>query len=211
MLRILIVDDHDVVRMGLKEILGGRVDMEVAAEARSAEEAIAAVRSAPFDVVLVDLSLSDGSGVDVLNRIKAIRPETAVLIVSGYPEEQFAISVLKAGASGFISKTAPAEALVAAVLASAQGRRYVSPRIADRLARAIAGHPADEPAHECLSEREFQVFCRLANGQAASRIAKELYLSVKTVSTYRTRILEKMDLKSNADITYYAVKNELIA
>jgi two-component system, NarL family, invasion response regulator UvrY len=203
MIRLLIVDDHDVVRMGLKQVFSGRVDMEVAGEARTGEEAIHAVRSTPFDVALVDLSLSDMSGVDVLNRAKAIRPEMAVLIVSGYPEDQYAINLLKAGASGFVAKDAPSENLVSAVVAAAQGRRYVSPRIADPA--------ADQPSHTQLSEREFQIFCKLAGGQSVSEIAKELFLSVKTVSTYRSRILEKMNFKSNADITYYAVKNQLIA
>jgi two-component system, NarL family, invasion response regulator UvrY len=211
MIRLLIVDDHDVVRMGLKQVFSGRVDMEVAGEARTGEEAIQQVRSKPFDVALVDLSLSDMSGVDVLNRSKAIRPEMAVLIVSGYPEDQYAINLLKAGASGFVAKDAPSENLVSAVVAAAQGRRYVSPRIADKLAQGLAGPAADQPSHTQLSEREFQIFCKLASGQSVSEIAKELFLSVKTVSTYRSRILEKMNFKSNADITYYAVKNQLIA
>ena len=198
MIRLLIVDDHDVVRMGLKQVFSGRVDMEVTGEARTGEEAIALVRSTPFDVALVDLSLSDMSGVDVLNRAKAIRPEMAVLIVSGYPEDQYAINLLKAGASGFVAKDAPSDNLLAAVVAAAQGRRYVSPRIADKLAQGLSGPAADSPSHTQLSEREFQIFC-------------ELFLSVKTVSTYRSRILEKMNFKSNADITYYAVKNQLIA
>jgi DNA-binding NarL/FixJ family response regulator len=196
MIRLLIVDDHDVVRMGLKQVFSGRVDMEVAGEARTGEEAIALVRSQPYDVALVDLSLSDMSGVDVLNRSKAIRPEMAVLIVSGYPEDQYAINLLKAGASGFVAKDAPSENLVSAVVAAAQG---------------LAGPAADQPSHTQLSEREFQIFCKLASGQSVSEIAKELFLSVKTVSTYRSRILEKMNFKSNADITYYAVKNQLIA
>jgi DNA-binding NarL/FixJ family response regulator len=207
MIRLLIVDDHDVVRMGLKQVFSGRVDMEVTGEARTGEEAIAQVRSSPYDVALVDLSLSDMSGVDVLNRAKAIRPEMAVLIVSGYPEDQYAINLLKAGASGFVAKDAPSENLVSAVVAAAQGRRYVSPRIADKLAQGLAGPAADQPSHTQLSEREFQI----ASGQSVSDIAKELFLSVKTVSTYRSRILEKMNFKSNADITYYAVKNQLIA
>ncbi len=121
MIRLLIVDDHDVVRMGLKQVFAGRVDMEVAGEARTGEEAIAQVRASAYDVALVDLSLSDMSGVDVLNRAKAIRPEMAVLIVSGYPEDQYAINLLKAGASGFVAKDAPSENLVSAVVAAAQG------------------------------------------------------------------------------------------
>ena len=176
MIRLLIVDDHDVVRMGLKQVFSGRVDMEVTGEARTGEEAIALVRSTPFDVALVDLSLSDMS-------------EMAVLIVSGYPEDQYAINLLKAGASGFVAKDAPSDNLLAAVVAAAQGRRYVSPRIADKLAQGLSGPAADSPSHTQLSEREFQIFCKLASGQSVSEIAKELFLSVKTVSTYRSRIL----------------------
>jgi DNA-binding NarL/FixJ family response regulator len=211
MIELLIVDDHDVARMGLKQVFEGRVDMEVAAEARTGEEAVKLMRERPFDVALVDLALSDMSGVDVLARAKAIRPGLAVLIVSGYPEDQFAINILKAGAAGFVPKGAPADTLVPAVLAAAQGRRYVSPRIADKLAQGLLGTAADRPSHATLSEREFQIFCKLAAGRTVSGIAKELFLSVKTVSTYRSRILEKMGFTSNADITYYAVKNQLIA
>ncbi len=211
MIRLLVVDDHEVVRMGLRQLFSGRVDMEVAGEARTGQEAIDLVRSEAFDVALVDLSLSDMSGADVLNRCKSIRPEMAVLIVSGYPEDQFAINVLKAGAAGFVAKDAPQENLLAAVVAAAQGRRYVSPRIADKLAQGLSGPAPDLPSHAQLSEREFQIFCKLAAGQSVSAIARELFLSVKTVSTYRARILEKMNFKSNADITYYAVKNQLLA
>jgi DNA-binding NarL/FixJ family response regulator len=211
MIRLLLVDDHDVVRLGLKEVFAARVDMEVVGEASTGEKAIALVRAGSYDVALVDLTLSDMSGIDVLTRIKLLKPELAVLIVSGYPEDQYAINVLKAGASGFVSKDAPGENLVAAVLAAAQGRRYVSPRIADLLAQRLSGPQPDEPAHTKLSEREFQVFCRLASGQAVSAIAKELFLSVKTVSTYRSRILEKMGFTSNSNITYYAVKNQLVS
>ncbi len=211
MIRLLLVDDHDVVRLGLKEVFASRVDMEVVGEASTGEKAIALVRAGTYDVALVDLTLSDMSGIDVLTRIKVLKPELAVLIVSGYPEDQYAINVLKAGAAGFISKDAPGDSLVAAVLAAAQGRRYVSPRIADVLAQRLSGPGTDEPAHTKLSEREFQVFCRLAAGQAVTAIAKELFLSVKTVSTYRSRILEKMGMTSNSNITYYAVKNQLVS
>lgn len=211
MIRLLIVDDHDLVRLGLKQVFEGRVDVEVAGEARTGKEAIDMVRAAPYDVALVDISLSDMSGVDVLARVKSIRPEMAVLIVSGYPEEQYGLNLLKAGASGFVAKEATTESLVGAVLTVSQGRRYLSPKLADKLAQGLAGGASDQPAHNQLSEREFQIFCRLAGGQSATDIAKELFLSVKTVSTYRSRILEKMDFTSNADITYYAVKNQLIA
>ena len=211
MIRMLLVDDHELVRIGLKRIFADRLDMEVTAEASTGEEAIALIRSASFDVALLDLTLADMSGMVVLGRCKAIRPETSILIVSGCPEEQFAINVLKAGAAGFVAKNAPPETLVAAVIAVAQGRRYVSPGVADKLAQRLLGPDPDEPIHTRLSEREFQIFCRLAAGQSVSNIARELFLSVKTVSTYRSRVLEKMEFTSNANITYYAVKNKLLA
>ncbi|MFZ3320840.1 MAG: response regulator transcription factor [Usitatibacter sp.] len=212
-IRLLIVDDHDLVRIGLKQVFQGRVDMEITGEARTGEEAIAKIRAQPFDVALVDLSLSDVSGVDVLTRAKAIRPEMAVLIVSGYPEDQYAINLLKAGAAGFVAKDAPPDHLISAVVAASQGRRYVSPKTADKLAQGLSAgaNATGGPSHTNLSEREFQIFCKLAAGQSVSNISKELFISVKTVSTYRARILEKMNFKTNADITYYAVKNQLIA
>jgi DNA-binding NarL/FixJ family response regulator len=211
MIRILIVDDHEYFRRGLRGVFTGRVDMEIAGEASTGQAALSLLRSEPFDIALVDLTLSDMSGIDVLLRAKAMRPEMAILIVSGYPEEQYAINVLKAGASGFVPKDAPAEDLVVAVVAASQGRRYVSPRIADRLAQGLTGASADQPAHAQLSEREFQIFRRIAAGQSVSQIARELFISLKTVSTYRSRILEKMEFTSNANMTYYAVKNQLIA
>jgi len=211
MIRLLLVDDHEFFRLGLKQLCSGRVDMEVTGEASTGERAISLLRGGQYDVALVDLTLPDMSGMDVLNRAKAIRPQLAVLIVSAYPEDQFAINVLKAGASGFIAKDAAAETMISAVCAAARGMRYVSPHIADKLAQGLNGPFENEPAHTQLSEREFQIFCRLAAGQPVSRIARDLFLSVKTVSTYRSRILGKMHLSSNANITHYAVKNQLIA
>lgn len=210
MIRILVVDDHESLRRGLGSVFDGRVDMEIVAEAATGEEAIRLLRAGNYDVALVDLSLPDMSGMDVLARAKAIKPELAVLIVSGCPEDQYAINVLKAGASGFVPKDSPAESFITAVIAASQGRRYVSPAIADKLAVGLRGPSASDPAHTLLSEREFQIFCRIAVGESVTTIAKSLFLSVKTVSTYRTRILEKMQFSSNANITYYAVKNQLI-
>jgi len=211
MIRILVVEDHEYFRIGLRDVFSSRVDMEIAGEAANGQDALALLRKESFDVALVDVTLADMSGIDVLTRARAMCPDMAILIVSGYPEDQYAINVLKAGASGFVPKDAPAEDLVTAVVAASQGRRYVSPRIADKLAQGLSGPNASEPAHTRLSEREFQIFNRIAAGQSVSQIAKELFLSVKTVSTYRARILEKMEFSSNANITYYAVKNQLIA
>jgi two-component system, NarL family, invasion response regulator UvrY len=194
----------------LRRLFDARVDMEVVAEARTGEEAIALVRTHPLDVVLLDLSLKDMSGVDVLARCKSIRPELPVLIVSGHAEDQYALNLLKAGAAGFLAKDSSPEMMVTAVIAAANGRRYVSPRIADKLAQGLGNESGDSPPHTQLSEREFQIFCRLAAGETVTAIAKELFLSVKTVSTYRARILEKMEFKTNSHMTYYAVKNQLI-
>ena len=210
MFRILLVDDHDVTRMGLKQLFDARVDMEVVAEARTGEEAIAIIRTHALDVVLLDLSLKDMSGIDVMARCKAIRPDLPVLIVSGHAEDQYAVNLLKAGAAGFLAKGSSPENMITAVIAAANGRRYVSPRVADKLAQGLGGEAADTPLHTHLSEREFQIFCKLAAGETVTAIAKELFLSVKTVSTYRARILEKMEFKTNSHMTYYAVKNQLI-
>jgi two-component system invasion response regulator UvrY len=209
MIRILIADDHAIVRAGLRQFISDQLDMTVAAEASSGAEAVALVRSAEFDVVLLDISMPALNGVDTLRTIKTIRPELPVLILSGFPEEQYAVNLLKAGAAGYVNKETASTQLVGAIRTVCQGRKHVSPSLAQLLALGVAGE-ADGRPHEQLSKREFQIFCKLAGGQPVSQIAAELFLSVKTVSTYRTRILEKMAMKSNADLTYYAIKNELI-
>ena len=209
MIRLLIVDDHDVVRMGLKQVFSGRVDMEVAAEARTGEEAIALVRSQPYDVALVDLSLSDMSGVDVLNRSKAIRPEMAVLIVSGYPEDQYAIRALRAGAFGYVNKGGDPAQIVTAVRTVAQGRKYVTPEIAQMLVESLTA-PESASAHDKLSDREMQTLVMIASGKRLSDIAEELMLSPKTVSVYRARVLEKLQLGNNSELTVYAIRNGLV-
>lgn len=208
-LRILIVDDHDVVRVGFRQILSEHSRFVVAGEARSAAEAIECLRKENYDIVLLDLSLPDGSGVDVLHRIKARYPATKVLVLSGFAEEQYGINMLRAGAVGFLSKNCTAEQLTSAIETIAIGRRYLSPKLADLLAEGLSA-PSDKPVHEQLSEREFQIFCCLAEGKTVSEIGKSLFISVKTVSTHRTRLLGKMGLKSNSELTYYAIKNGLI-
>lgn len=209
MIRILIADDHAIVRAGLKQFIADQLDMEVAGEAATGAETIALVRTQEFDVVLLDISMPDKNGIDTLKTIKHIKPELPVLILSAHAEQQYAVNLLRAGASGYINKETASTQLVGAVRTAVQGRKYVSPTLAQVLAEGISGH-GDEPLHGSLSQREFQIFCKLAGGQAVSQIAEELHLSVKTVSTYRTRVLEKMGMKSNADLTYYAVKNGLI-
>jgi DNA-binding NarL/FixJ family response regulator len=209
MIRILIADDHVIVRAGLKEFIAEQTDMEVAGEASTGAEAIAAVRAHDFDVVLLDIMMPDKNGIDTLKVLHQIKPEISVLILSTHPEEQYAINLLRAGASGYVSKEAASDQLVSAIRTVARGRKYVSPALAQILADDLTGD-AERPLHTGLSQREFQIFCKLAAGAAVSKIANELHLSVKTVSTYRARILEKMMMKSNAEITNYAIKSGLI-
>lgn len=208
-IKILIVDDHDVVRVGFRQILAEHARFEVVGEANSAAQAFEHLRKDKFDIVLLDLSLPDGSGVDVLRKIRERYPDTKVLILSGFAEEQYGVNMLRAGASGFLSKTCTAEQLISAIETIAIGRRYVSPKLAEILAEGLST-PTDKPVHEQLSEREFQIFCRLAEGKTVSEIAESLFISVKTVSTYRARLMEKMGLKTNSELTYYALKNGLI-
>jgi DNA-binding NarL/FixJ family response regulator len=208
-IRILIADDHAIVRAGLKEFIASEKDMVVSGEASDGRDTLALVSKGECDVVLLDLSMPGISGIDTLRQLKCIRPELPVLILSAYSEQQFAISLLRAGASGYINKESASEQLVAAIRTVISGRKYVSPSIAQVLVSDLS-RETDEPLHATLSKREFQVFYRLASGVSVSRIAQELFLSVKTVSTYRAHILEKMQLSSNADLTHYAIKNHII-
>jgi two-component system, NarL family, invasion response regulator UvrY len=209
-IRILIADDHEIVRAGLRQFIAIEEDMEVSGEAESGTQAIDMARAGEFDVVLLDISMPDKNGVDTLKSLKHLRPNLPVLMLSGYAEEQYAINLIRAGAAGYLTKESAAQELVKAIRLVSSGSKYVSPALAQMLAQDIGGDRSERPLHESLSEREFQVFCKLAGGQAVSRIAEELCLSVKTVSTYRTRVLEKMNMSSNAELTYYAIKNELV-
>jgi len=206
---ILIADDHAVVRAGLRQFLveSGRVGEVV--EAATGEQAMDLLRTRPFPLLILDINMPGRSGLDILKHVRASFPATRVLIVSGFPERQYAVNVLKAGASGYLSKESAPEELIKAVQLVLSGRRYVSSALAEQLV-ADLDLDSDKPMHAELSEREFQVFCKVATGKTVSEIARELCLSVKTVSTYRTRVLEKMNLRSNADLTTYALKNGLI-
>lgn len=208
-IRLGLFDDHDIVRAGFKYILSQHSDIEIVAEGASAREALSSIRATPMDVVLIDLSMPDLSGMDVLRQVKGSKPELAVLILSAFSEEQYGLNVLKAGASGFVSKDLATEQLVSAVRTVAAGRRFVSPKLAEMLAAGLT-HDIEQPAHLRLSEREFQIFSKLAVGRSVTEIAADLCLSAKTVSTYRTRLLEKMNFKTNADLTQYAVQNDLM-
>lgn len=206
--RVFVADDHALFREGVKSLLAEESDLVVAGESGSAKETLDRVRNDAFDILLLDISLPDGSGIDLLHQIRPHKPDLPILILSMHPEEQYAVSLLRAGASGYITKDAVPQQVVQAIRTLLQGRKYISPAVAHILAEDIGSDR--RPPHEQLSEREFQVFCKLAAGHSVGNIAEELFLSNKTVSTYRARILEKMNAKSNADLTYYAIKNGLI-
>jgi len=184
-------------------------DLRVVAQCRTGKEALAALKEQSCHVLLLDLSLPDMSGLDVLRSAREHHPTVSVLVLSGFPERQFGINVLRAGANGFISKGADEAELLRAVRTVARGKRYVGPELADLLVNGMDAD-ADKPTHNALSEREFQIFCKLAEGRSVTDIANKLFLSVKTVSTYRSRLLDKMGMKTNADITSYAIRNSLI-
>ena len=209
MIKIAIVDDHALVRAGLRQYLSEQVDLQVVAEATNGRDALDIVRKGLVDVLVMDLSMPEQSGVDALAAIRARAPELPVLILSGFPEAHYATTLLRQGASGYLNKECEPEEIVTAIRTVARGRKYITPAVAELLADNLGGN-ADKPLHEQLSEREFQVFLRLAKGETIGHMADSLSLSVKTVSTYRTRVMEKMKLESNSDLTYYALKNGLI-
>jgi len=209
MIRVGIVDDHAVVLAGLKQFLGEQVDLRVTGEAADGAGALQLARGGEIDVLVMDLAMPDQSGVDALAAIKARFPDLPVLILSGYPETHYATTLLKQGASGYLNKECDPMEIVEAIRTVARGRRHITPAVAEMLADQVSGD-GDRPLHEALSERELQVFLHLAQGQTVGQLADSMCLSVKTVSTYRTRVLEKLKLKTNSDLTYYALKNGLI-
>ncbi len=210
MIRIGIVDDHVIVRSGLRQYLSENVDLRVTGEASNGREALELARGGEVDVLLMDISMPGQSGVDALAAIKTRFPDLPVLILSGFPETHYATTLLRQGASGYLNKECDPEEIANAIRTVARGRRYISPAVAELLADGVAGSGVDRPPHESLSERELQVFLRLAKGETVGDMAKAMFLSVKTVSTYRTRVLEKIKLTTNSDLTYYALKNGLI-
>ena len=209
MIRVGIADDHAIVRDGLRRFLSDNVDLRVTGEAANGREALELARGGEVDVLLMDISMPQQSGVDALAAIKARFPELPVLVLSGFPESHYATTLLRQGASGYLNKECDPEEIVTAIRTVFRGRKYISPAVAEMLAEGLSGD-SDKPAHHQLSERELQVFLRLAQGEAIGHMAKAMFLSVKTVSTYRTRVLEKLKLASNSDLTYFALKNGLI-
>jgi two-component system, NarL family, invasion response regulator UvrY len=209
MIRVAIVDDHAIVRAGLRQFFSEQVDLRVTGEASNGREALDLVRQGDLDVLVMDLSMPDQSGVDALAAIKARKPELPVLILSGYPEAHYATTLLRQGASGYLNKECDPEEIVKAIRTVFRGRKYITPAVGELLADGL-DNPQSQLPHEQLSEREFQVFLRLAKGETISHMADSMALSVKTVSTYRSRVMEKLKLASNSDLTYYALKNGLI-
>lgn len=209
MSNILIVDDHAVVRAGLRQFLLEDSSIQDVGEASTGEQALDALRKGRWDLVILDINMPGRNGIDILKHIVATAPDTKILILSGYPENQYAVNVLRAGASGYLPKESAPEELLKAVRCILQGKRYVSAALAEMLVSDLDTN-RDLPAHSGLSQREFQIFFKLATGASVSEIANELCLSVKTVSTYRSRVLEKMSFRTNADITSYALRNGLI-
>ncbi|MCB1909360.1 MAG: response regulator transcription factor [Rhodocyclaceae bacterium] len=209
MLRVAIVDDHQIVRSGFREMLGEEIGLEIAFEAATGEDALDRLRETPCDVLLLDISLPGKSGIDVLRVVRRRHPEIRVLVLSSFPEERYALAMIRNGADGYLCKDCEREDLLNALRTVQQGRRYLSPRTAELLAEGMLGGGGALP-HESLSEREMQVFLRLAGGDSVSSIAEILNLSVKTVSTYRSRVLEKLGVASNAELAAYALRNGLI-
>ncbi|MFT3849800.1 MAG: response regulator transcription factor [Propionivibrio sp.] len=209
MIRIAIVDDHAVVRAGLRQFLSEQFDFKITGEAANGREALDIVRGGDVDVVVLDLSMPDQNGVDLLSAIKAREPNLPVLILSGFPETHYATTLLRQGAAGYLNKECDPEEIVKAIRTVCRGRKYITPVVGELLADSLGGN-ADALPHDQLSEREFQVFLRLSKGETVGHIADSMALSVKTVSTYRSRVMEKLKLASNSDLTYYALKNGLI-
>jgi len=209
MIRILVADDHPVFREGVKQILAETSDIIVADEASNGREILAKLGQGHYDVILLDIAMPDESGVEILKQIKNIKPDQAVLILSMYPEKQYALRILRLGASGYLTKESTPDQLVTAVRRVVAGGRYISPEFGEELALRI-GKEFKVPRHERLSDREHQVLVMIASGKTNGEIANELSLSAKTISTYRTRMLEKMNMKTDAELTHYAIQHELV-
>ena len=209
MIRVIVADDHAVVRRGVVQILDEAPDLVAAGEASSGRQVLQKVQENDYDVLVLDIGMPDGSGLEVLHQLRTLRPELRVLILSMYPERQYALRALKAGAAGYLTKESAPDELVAAVRRIAQGGKYITQSLAEELTAALVGETEKSP-EEILSDREFQVVCMLAEGKTIAGIAEELSLSVKTISTYRSRVLEKLNLSNTAEIIRYAFEHKLV-
>ena len=209
MIKILVGDDHAIVREGLKQIVAETSDMVVAGVAANGQQVLDQVKENDWDLVLLDIAMPGRGGLDILKQLRSERPRLPVLMLSIYPEEQYAVRALKAGASGYLTKESAPEELIAAIRKVSQGKKYVSSSLAEKLAVYLETD-TEKQVHEMLSDREYQVMLMIASGKTVKIIADELSLSVKTISTYRARTLEKMGMKNNAELTYYAVKQGLV-
>ncbi len=209
MIRVILCDDHAVVRRGIRDTLSEAVDIQVTAEAGSYAEVREALRTAPCDVLVLDLNLPGRGGLEVLASLRETGSSVKVLVVSMFPEDQYAIRCLRAGAQGYLNKAGDPAELVEAVRTLAQGRKYVTPEVAQMLVQSLS-EPVNTTLHASLSERELQTLLKIASGKRLSDIAEELMLSPKTVSVYRARVLEKLKLSNNAELTVYAIRNELV-
>jgi DNA-binding NarL/FixJ family response regulator len=209
MIHVVIADDHPVVRVGLRRILAEQADMSLSAEAGSGQELFECLARVPCDVVVLDINMPGRGGLDALAQLRRQFPKVAVLVLSIYPEEQFGPRVLRSGAAGYMSKEAAGDELVGAIRKVCGGGKYLSPKLAERIAADLSVDTR-QPVHESLSHREYQVMRLIASGRTVGEIARELCLSKKTISTHRARLLEKMRFKTNAELTFYAIQNDLI-
>ncbi len=209
MIRVMIADDHAIVRQGLKQILSETGDISVTGEAETGFQAVKVIRQQEFDVMLLDISLPDRNGIEILKQIKKDRPNLMVLMLSMHNENEFALRALKAGASGYLNKQSAPAQLVTAIRQVSEGHKYISPALAQELANAWTSE-ADRPLHENLSDREFQTLCLIASGKTLSEISIEMCLSPKTVSVYRARMMEKLKISNNSELVRYAIKHKLV-
>lgn len=209
MIKIIIVDDHAILRRGLHQIISESGDMKVVGEAETSAQALQLLREQPCDVVLLDITLPDRNGIETLKLVRKEQPRLPVLMLSMHPENQYALRALKAGAAGYLNKQSAASQLVSAIRQVNGGRKFVTPAVAEELANSV-DRDSERPPHELLSMREYQTMCMIASGKSLTDMAAQMSLSVKTVSVYRARVLEKMRLKNNSEITHYAIKSQLV-
>ena len=208
-MKVLIADDHPVVRQGLRQMLAVESDLTVVGEARNGQEVVELSRRVPWEVAVLDYNMPGKNGLELIKELRQRYPGRAVLVLSMYPEDRYAVRALKAGAAGYLTKQSAPAQLLSAIRQVQQGRKYVTPAVAEELAQNV-DRDTEQPLHQTLSNREFQTLCMIASGKSLTDIANQMSLSVKTVSVYRARILEKMRLKNNAELTHYAIKNQLV-